>query len=173
MQAFFTPAKTSELQTILQTNKLESRLKNLFLLSPSVHLAFRNGHLRIFPPTSTRDQWNDETEAKVKTASKVYVSTPRILPSSHYFLLAECQYFVSRLSPEPCGSLFLSDGSHWDSLMQMFTMESHDPNQPLPDPFLLRTHHHIAASMYLFHVEERIAEGWPSPPLCMVHITLL
>ncbi|KAJ9482418.1 hypothetical protein VN97_g11014 [Penicillium thymicola] len=151
LQAFLTPARTSELQTILQTNTLEFRLKNLFLLSPSVHLAFRNGHLRIFPPTYTRGQWNDETEAKVKTASQVY-------------------YFVSRLSPEPCGSLFLSDVSHWDSPMQMFTMKSHDPNQPPPDPFLLRTHHCIAASMHLFHVEERIAEGWPSPALFNLNI---
>lgn len=57
--------------------------------------------------------------------------------------------------------------------MQMFSMESQDADQPLPDPFLLRTHHRIAASLYLFHVEERIAEGWPSPPFCMVQITPL
>jgi hypothetical protein len=53
--------------------------------------------------------------------------------------------------------------------MQMFIMETQDANLPLPDPFLFRTHHRIAASLHLFHVEERIAEGWPSPPLCMGH----
>ncbi|PYH90220.1 hypothetical protein BO71DRAFT_422453 [Aspergillus ellipticus CBS 707.79] len=41
-------------------------------------------------------------------------------------------------------------------------METKDANQPLPDPFLLRTHYRIAASLHLFHVEERVAEGWPS-----------
>ncbi|KXG49037.1 Aminoglycoside phosphotransferase [Penicillium griseofulvum] len=80
------------------------------------------------------------------------------------------QYFVSRLFPEPCGELFLSDGSHWDSTMQMFIMESQGTNQPLPDPFLLRTHYRIAASLHLFHVEERIADGWPSPPLFHLNI---
>ncbi|OQE94751.1 hypothetical protein PENNAL_c0003G03888 [Penicillium nalgiovense] len=74
LRAFLTPDRTSELQTILKTNTLESRLKNLFLLSPSVHSAFRNGHIRIFPPTNTFDQWNDETEARIKTASQVYNS---------------------------------------------------------------------------------------------------
>ncbi|CAG7947838.1 unnamed protein product [Penicillium nalgiovense] len=53
----------------------------------------------------------------------------------------------------------------------MFIMESHYPSQPLPDPFLLRTHHCIAAFLHLFHVEERIAEGWPSPPLFNLNIT--
>ncbi|KAJ5158373.1 Aminoglycoside phosphotransferase [Penicillium coprophilum] len=146
LRAFLTPTKASELQAILQTDTPEYKLKNLFLLSPSVHSAFRNGRIRIFPATNTPDQWNDETEARIKTAGEV------------------C-YFVHRLSPEPCGGLFLSDGSHWNSTMQMFIMESQDTNQHLPDPFLLRTHYRIAASMHLFYVEERIAEGWPSPPL--------
>ncbi|KAJ5382567.1 hypothetical protein N7517_000478 [Penicillium concentricum] len=146
LQAFLTPAKTFELQTILQTDTPEYQLKNLFLLFPSVHSAFRNGHIRVFPATNTPDQWNDETETRIKTASEVY-------------------YFVARMSPEPCGWLFLSDGSHWNSTMQMFIMESQDTNQALPYPFLLRTHYRIAASMHLFHVEEQIAEGWPSPPL--------
>jgi hypothetical protein len=47
----------------------------------------------------------------------------------------------------------------------MFTMETKDANLPLPDPYLFRTHYRIAASLHLFHVEARIAEGWPSPPL--------
>ncbi|QQK47077.1 Protein kinase-like domain [Penicillium digitatum] len=151
LRAFLTSATTCELQTILRTNTLESQLKNLFLLSPSIHTAFRNGHIRLFPPTNTPDQWNDETEAKLKTASEVY-------------------YFVSRLSPEPCGWLFLSDGSRWDLTMQMFIMESQDANRPLPDPFLIRTHYRFAASLHLFHVEERIAEGWPSPPLFQFNV---
>ncbi|KAJ5420905.1 hypothetical protein N7465_003424 [Penicillium sp. CMV-2018d] len=120
------------------------------------NISVRFDHAWVIPPSLFDDsdmdpQWNDETEARIKTASEVY-------------------YFVSRLSPEPCGWLFLSDGSRWDLTMQMFIMESQDANQPLPDPFLLRTHHRIAASLHLFHVEERIAEGWPSPPLFHLNI---
>ncbi|OJJ51788.1 hypothetical protein ASPZODRAFT_467123 [Penicilliopsis zonata CBS 506.65] len=47
----------------------------------------------------------------------------------------------------------------------MLIMETQDASLPLPDPFLFRTHFRIAASLHLFHVEERIAEGWPSPRL--------
>ncbi|KAJ5950608.1 Aminoglycoside phosphotransferase [Penicillium vulpinum] len=100
LRGFLTPTKKSELQTILQTNKLESQLRNLFLLSPSVHLAFRNGKVQILPPTNTPDQWNDETETRIKTPTEVY----------------------------PYGRLFLSYGSHWKSTMQIFIMESQDTN---------------------------------------------
>lgn len=51
----------------------------------------------------------------------------------------------------------------------MFIMETQDANLPLPDPFLVRMHDRIAASLHLFYVEERILEGWPSPGLCMDH----
>ncbi|KAJ5793575.1 hypothetical protein N7457_000174 [Penicillium paradoxum] len=151
LQAFLTPAITSKLQTILRTKQTDARLRNLFLLSPSVHLAFRNGHIQIFPITDTEDRWNDETETRIKTASKVYVCDSRDLGLHH------------KLFPEPCTSLFLSDGSLWDRTMQMFIMETRDVSLPLPDPFLLRTHFRMAASLHLFHVEEQISKGWPSP----------
>ncbi|CAG8092193.1 unnamed protein product [Penicillium salamii] len=72
---------------------------------------------------------------------------------------------MSRLSPEPCGSLFLSDGSPWNRAAQMFIMQTQNPNLSLPDPFLIRTNFRLAASLHLFHVEESIAEGWPSSQL--------
>ncbi|OOQ82494.1 hypothetical protein PEBR_38700 [Penicillium brasilianum] len=152
LQAFLTPAITSKLQSSLQRNTSESRLRNLLLLSPSIHSAFRAGHLHLFPITNSADRWNDDTETKIKTASKVY-------------------YFVSRIGPEPCGSLFLSDSSAWDRSMQMFIMESRDDQLPLPDPFLLRTHFRFSTSLHLFHVEESISRGWPSPPLIQWNLT--
>ncbi|KAB8214405.1 hypothetical protein BDV33DRAFT_196131 [Aspergillus novoparasiticus] len=51
-------------------------------------------------------------------------------------------------------------------------METQDANLPLPDPFLVRTHYRIAASLHLFHVEERIAEGWPSPLLFQLNVVI-
>lgn len=47
----------------------------------------------------------------------------------------------------------------------MFTMETKNADLALPDPFLLRMHYRIAKSLHLFHIERRIAEGWPSPLL--------
>ncbi|PIG84585.1 hypothetical protein AARAC_002445 [Aspergillus arachidicola] len=49
-------------------------------------------------------------------------------------------------------------------------METQDANIPLLDPFLVRTYYRIAASLHLFHVEERIAEGWTSPPLFQLNV---
>ncbi|KAJ5114816.1 hypothetical protein NUU61_000575 [Penicillium alfredii] len=97
--------------------------------------------------TETPDKWNDETENRIKTASEI-------------------DYFVKRLTPEPCDGLFLSDGSPWDQYIQLFIMKTRVPDLPLPDLLLLRTHYRIAPSLHLFYVEERIAEGWPSPILC-------
>ncbi|CAG8379326.1 unnamed protein product [Penicillium salamii] len=47
----------------------------------------------------------------------------------------------------------------------MFIMQTQNPNLSLPDPFLIRTYFRLAASLHLFHVEESIAEGWPSSQL--------
>ncbi|KAE8308125.1 hypothetical protein BDV41DRAFT_581712 [Aspergillus transmontanensis] len=49
-------------------------------------------------------------------------------------------------------------------------METQDANIPLLDPFLVRTHYRIAASLHLFHIEQRIAEGWASPPLFQLNV---
>lgn len=50
--------------------------------------------------------------------------------------------------------------------MHIFTLQTKDPaTYCLPSPSLLRIHHRFAALLHLFFVEERIAEGWPRPPL--------
>ncbi|KAJ5786785.1 uncharacterized protein N7503_011997 [Penicillium pulvis] len=140
LQAFLTPAKTFELQTILQTDRLGSLPRNLFLLSPSIHAAFRNGHIEVFPPTYTGDQWNDNTETKIKTARKVYTRARTLWIA-----------FPQRWQPMGPDNADVHHG---------------DPRRlPLPDPFLFRTHCRLAASLHLFHVEEQVLEGWPSPPL--------
>jgi hypothetical protein len=53
--------------------------------------------------------------------------------------------------------------------MQISIMETQDASLPLPDPFLLRAHFRIAASLHLFHVEEQVSKSWPSPALGMYH----
>lgn len=73
LEAFLTPAKTSELRTLLQADTLTSQLRNQLLLSPSFHAAFRNGRIQLFPLAKTVEPWNDETEAEIKNATKVRV----------------------------------------------------------------------------------------------------
>jgi hypothetical protein len=53
--------------------------------------------------------------------------------------------------------------------MQISIMETQDASLPLPDPFLLRAHFRIAASLHLFHVEEQVSKSWPSPAFGMYH----
>ncbi|KAB8203289.1 hypothetical protein BDV34DRAFT_135883 [Aspergillus parasiticus] len=80
-QAFLTPAKTSELQTLLQAGMLETRLGNLFLLSSSIHSTFRSGHIQFFPqlipPTSGMTRPRPESKQRVKFT----ISSPDCGPS--------------------------------------------------------------------------------------------
>lgn len=73
LEAFLTPAKTLEFRTHLQADTLTSQLRNQLLLSPSFHIAFRNGGIQLSPLAKTIEPWNDETEAEIKTATKVRV----------------------------------------------------------------------------------------------------
>lgn len=52
--------------------------------------------------------------------------------------------------------------------VHLFTMSTKDPAvYSLPSRALLRLHFRLAKSLHLFYIEDRIAEGWPSPPLSM------
>lgn len=50
-------------------------IKNLWLLSPSIHAAFRNDHIKIQPGTS-KDLWNDEDELERPDATQAVCAGP-------------------------------------------------------------------------------------------------
>ncbi|KKZ68518.1 hypothetical protein EMCG_05802 [[Emmonsia] crescens] len=119
MEAFLTPSKLSGLRDLLRDDSSQGMLKNLWILSPSFHVAFRQGR---------------------------YVA---IIPE-----------------PEAPDGLTFGDGSKFDSIVHLFTMSTKDPVvYSLPSRVLLRLHFRLAKSLHLFYIEDRIAEGWPSPPL--------
>lgn len=60
LTAFLTPSKTSQLQKILSDKSEAHMLKNLWLLSPSIHFAFRIGHVHILP-YSFPPEWRWDT----------------------------------------------------------------------------------------------------------------
>lgn len=67
MEAFLTKHKVSELRSILEDNSDHSALCDTWLLSPSLHKAFRYGHVRILPGFNL--QWEDKDE-RVETTDK-------------------------------------------------------------------------------------------------------
>lgn len=173
MEAFLTPGKTSQLRGILQDID-HGGLRNLWLLSPSFHSAFRSGRIRI-QAVGTGVEWSDEDEIESPNATKTKVHVECIL--SFYFLLFflffgdsiliySLQYIAVTMWPEECTNLVFSDGSPFQGPVHMFDIHTRDPAlYPLPSPVLLRVHFRFASALHLFFVEERVSKGWPQPPL--------
>lgn len=72
MEAFLTKHKISELRSILEDKSDHIALSNTWLLSPSLHKAFRYGQVRILPRSNP--QWEDKDERLVTTDKQSKVS---------------------------------------------------------------------------------------------------
>ncbi|WEW59815.1 hypothetical protein PRK78_005295 [Emydomyces testavorans] len=146
MEAFLTSSKISELQSVLQCNKDKVALKNLWLLSPTFHSAFRNGHIQVQRLNRT-GRWTDEDEVEDPSATRA-------------------QYILFLVPPEECTGLFFSDGRALTGFMRAFDMHTDDPTlYCLPSPMLFRVHYRFAALLHHFYVEDHISVGWPRPPI--------
>ncbi|KAE8319330.1 kinase-like domain-containing protein [Aspergillus transmontanensis] len=143
LSAFLTPTKISELQkTLCDRNEL----KNIWLLSPSIHSAFRHGHIRIVPLASA-GRWTDIAEDEQENATTV-------------------EYIAVRMFPEEPTDLYFCDGTLFSGTTHIFTIETDNPHTHcLPSPLLFYVHHMIAFSLHLFFVEDCIAAGWALAPL--------
>ncbi|OJJ95222.1 hypothetical protein ASPACDRAFT_1860272 [Aspergillus aculeatus ATCC 16872] len=140
LDAYFTPAKVSQLQTMLSEPSHERALENLWLLSPGAHTAFRAGHIEVVASTSA-GEWTDQAELQQKDGN-----------SKHY---------VASTHPKDYKDFPLSDGTTFAGF-QHFKIDTLDPaTYCLPSPTLFRTHYRIASAVQLFHVEDLIAAGWP------------
>ncbi|KAL5334929.1 kinase-like domain-containing protein [Aspergillus crustosus] len=146
LKAFLTPANMLEMRSILSSREGVDELRNLWLLSPSIHSAIRNGHIRILPLRSAGN-WTDAAENQHDNAKTA-------------------DYFAYRLRPEALTKLYLSDGSPFPESAQTFTMSTDDPIEfLLLSNVLLRIRYRISSALHLFSVEQKIAAGWPRPSL--------
>lgn len=66
----------SEIQSMLQAKDDQTLLKNLWMLSPSVHSTFRKGHVKAQPFTMNV-RWTDEDEIEKPGATEIEVSISR------------------------------------------------------------------------------------------------
>ncbi|KAL3472023.1 kinase-like domain-containing protein [Aspergillus californicus] len=146
LTAFLTPAKTLQLQDILRYRDELHLLRNLWLLSPSVHSAFRGGHIQIVLSNPT-SQWTDAIENQSEETEAA-------------------DYIACRSWPEELVGLSLSDGTPFSDSFHPFTIHSDNPaTYYLPSNVLFRMHFRIASALHLFFIEDCVAAGWPRPPL--------
>ncbi|KAI5787315.1 hypothetical protein EDC01DRAFT_661395 [Geopyxis carbonaria] len=141
LEAFLTPSKVSKMRNLLRSDSDEGALKNLLSLSPSIHSAFRNGHvgIRKVPGNMAQDWYKeDEDEDAAKTG-----------------------HLITRHNPEACAGLQASDGTPFNSPIIFFTLHTNDPVRFCPpSDFLLRIHFRFSGSLHLFYIEDLIAQGW-------------
>ncbi|KAK2765104.1 hypothetical protein FQN54_008803 [Arachnomyces sp. PD_36] len=144
LQSFLTAPKVSDLREMLFDESHKARLRNMWLLSPSLHSAFRNGHIRIRPKMKVK--WEEGDEIDVADAS-------------------EARYTATKSFPGEFNDLYFGDGSHYGRNIHQFTLRTNDPeNLPLPSAFLLRIHCRFSTALNLFSIEDQIARGWPRQP---------
>ncbi|GBF65926.1 hypothetical protein TMEN_8644 [Trichophyton mentagrophytes] len=142
LEAFLTPDLVHWLRTTLGScSEQKNALQNLLLLSPSVHSAFREGHIEItrqVGPNPPKEMDPDATEVR---------------------------YFVVTLAPGQRTDLIVSNGDPLSPTLHSSTMHTRDPSlYPLPSEELLRIHSKIATALHLFSVEDDISLGWPRSP---------
>lgn len=83
LNAFITPAKTLQLRKALCDGNKAHQLENLWLLSPSIHSAFRNGHVHVIPFTGPWT-WHIAEDDQKKTMTVQVGFSPM---DDAYFLL--------------------------------------------------------------------------------------
>ncbi|KFY87516.1 hypothetical protein V498_07143 [Pseudogymnoascus sp. VKM F-4517 (FW-2822)] len=118
-------------------------LRNLWLLSPSIHKAFRGGHVNVQARGLTSKSPEDELEGTD--------SAPEVSPICSAYII-----------PREPSDLFLGKGTYFQNSRQNFTcstIKSEGLNPP--SRFLFAIHYRFSAALHLFYIEDKIARGWP------------
>ncbi len=136
-------------------------LKNLWLLSPSIHSAFRSGHLKV--QSRFKAEWDKDDECDTAGATEARVcASPNNKAIKLLIPSPLLQYSIIKLYPEECGGLFFSDKSPFNHFLHRFTLRTTDPNHlPLPSRFLFHIHYSFVTALHLFSIEDKIVRGWP------------
>ncbi|TGO29117.1 hypothetical protein BPAE_0018g00020 [Botrytis paeoniae] len=112
-------------------------LRNLWLLSPSVHKAFRAGHIEV--RRSVDDSEDVDTGA-------LQLET----------------YKLAYKYPEPLKDLFFGNGFHFSGSLEWFEISTTNPTGlPLPSKFLFDIHRRFTTALHLFSIEDQMHRGWP------------
>ncbi|KAI9644155.1 hypothetical protein NHQ30_007508 [Ciborinia camelliae] len=139
LKAFLSTSHVDRLRTLLsgglQNNAIS--LQNLWLLSPSMHNAFRAGHIEV----KKIDHSDDVDEA------------------------LHVMYRVHGKYPEEPKGLFFGNGLPFSvSHPENFDISTTNPQElPLPSDFLFDIHRRFTSALHLFSIEDKINRGWPKP----------
>ncbi|KAJ0413942.1 kinase-like protein [Aspergillus carlsbadensis] len=147
LDVFLTSSRVSYLHTLLENESQDDAisLRNVLLLPPSIHKAFRAGHvdigLRSARPTAPSSTWQDE-------------------------YLDNCRYEMRKQYPEEPTGLCLGDGTPFRNTFQPFDLStSNVKGLPLPSNFLIDVHCRFATALHLFSIEDKVNQGWPWPSI--------
>ncbi|KAL2856778.1 kinase-like domain-containing protein [Aspergillus pseudodeflectus] len=148
LDAFLTSSRVNYLHTLLENETQDdaTSLRNVLLLPPSIHNAFRAGHvdisLRSARPTDWSSAWQDE-------------------------YLDKCGYEMWKQYPEEPTGLFLGDHTPFRNTLQPFDLStSNIKGLPLPSNFLIDVHYRFATALHLFSIEDKVNRGWARPSIC-------
>ncbi|KAF7927104.1 hypothetical protein BELL_0336g00090 [Botrytis elliptica] len=141
LETFVSTPNVDRLNTLLSSQIQDNAiaLRNLWLLSPSVHKAFRAGHIEV--RKSVDDSEDVDTGA-------MQLET----------------YKLAYKYPEPLKNLFFGNGFHFSGSLEWFEISTTNPTDfPLPSKFLFDIHRRFTTALHLFSIEDQIDRGWPKP----------
>ncbi|KAF7895461.1 uncharacterized protein EAF01_009423 [Botrytis porri] len=141
LETFVSTPNVDRLNTLLSSQIQDNviPLRNLWLLSPSVHKAFRAGHIEV------RKSVDDSEDVDTGT---LQLET----------------YKLAYKYPEPLKNLFFGNGLHFSGSLEWFEISTTNPTDlPLPSKFLFGIHRRFTTALHLFSIEDQINRGWPKP----------
>ncbi|RAL11824.1 kinase-like protein [Aspergillus homomorphus CBS 101889] len=149
LRAFLSDEHVNYLKKLLtlEPQDTATRLRNIVLLPPSIHAAFRAGHVDI------------------RTRNDLDGGPP---PGCVDETLLKCRYAMRTQYPEEVSGLFLGDGTPFRRGLVHFDLSTADPERlPLPSSLLIDVHFRFAAALHLFYIEDKAARGWSSASLSL------
>ncbi|KAL4883037.1 kinase-like protein [Aspergillus karnatakaensis] len=138
IEAFISTAGVERLRCLLQAKENRPSLDNVLLLPPTIHKAFRAGHVVI------KNQFDPRTGGSAPGCIDGYYE----------------KYMMTRQYPEAVHGLYLGGGTKFMSTVHFWHMSTSNPDCfPLPSKFLLNLHLKFAEGLHL-PVTRRLKTLW-------------
>ncbi|CRG84062.1 hypothetical protein PISL3812_01402 [Talaromyces islandicus] len=146
LEAHLSPSYVAKLRAQLSSQKEnnEASLRNIWLLSPSVHKAFREGHVSV----RLASQPFGDSESKCEVDDEIQ----------------NAWYTLETIFPDEISGLLLGDGTALESMARFKFSTPNPKTLPTPAFFLFEIHRRFASALHLFYIDDKVARGWPQPP---------
>ncbi|KAJ5698657.1 hypothetical protein N7462_000662 [Penicillium macrosclerotiorum] len=146
LEAFLSPSGVRQLKSAIETHDdTQNALRNLWCLSPSIHDAFREGHIKV------------EAQAEQEKGREIGPSSENKSREKY-----KDEYILSLLHPDAQATLRFADGEAVPSIF-FFKLSTSASALSLPSSFLFEVHGRFATALHLFSIDDKIERGWPRP----------